>query len=228
MLPSRACLWYFIVYFNFCPEGSRESFGPASSRQHLSPGFLPLGMLRPLGCVTRAPGPSLWMEILIFVATTAIWARAWGGLAVGPEECLLLSLGVETDVGVPEGGKSPLLLQEQQDPWFPDSLPAGNLGVLFFLCLGTHLLSSRIRLPTGFSFCLEEWTFCWWHFFFKVCMKCPPVQVSHRCYLRVFFIWFVKETGVLTVPSVNLSRSQKRSHWPLRILACSCRLSESQ
>lgn len=155
MLPSRACLWYFIVYFNFCPEGSRESFGPASSRQHLSPGFLPLGMLRPLGCVTRAPGPSLWMEILIFVATTAIWARAWGGLDVGPEECLLLSLGVETDVGVPEGGKSPLLLQEQQDPWFPDSLPAGNLGVLFFFVPGnpspiiSHQASHRLFLLFG-------------------------------------------------------------------------------
>lgn len=148
MLPSRACLWYFIVYFNFCPEGSRESFGPASSRQHLSPGFLPLDMLRPLGCVTRAPGPSLWMEILIFVATTAIWARAWGGLAVGPEECLLLSLGVETDVGVPEGGKSPLLLQEQQDPWFPDSLPAGNLGVLYDKFL---LSSTSIYLPLPHS-----------------------------------------------------------------------------
>lgn len=140
MLPP--CLWYFIVYFNFCPEGSGENVGPASSRQHLSPGFLPLGMLRPLGCVTRAPGPSLWMDI--FVATTAIWARAWGGLAVGPEECLLLSLCVETDVGVPEGGKSPLLLQEQQDRWFPDSLPAGNLGVPFFCAwepISYHLAS---------------------------------------------------------------------------------------
>lgn len=147
MLPP--CLWYFIVYFNFCPEGSGKNVGPASSRQHLSPGFLPLGMLRPLGCVTRAPGPSLWMDI--FVATTAIWARAWGGLAVGPEECLLLSLCVETDVGVPEGGKSPLLLQEQQDRWFPDSLPAGNLGVPFFCAwepISYHLASG---FPQAFT-----------------------------------------------------------------------------